>query len=199
MTEQYSHSPWAYLPTTIGEVHIKVVQRADEQIIGVRIVNVGRGEVRVETDVYVGEPQVLARACRTYKNRGEPGGWTVTDGIGKTVAAGLANRPVAMDVLYQVVREETSIVPPRVSEPKDTSRPGQRARIIEPKDQPDHETLAGLTEQQLAALPARFHTPEWMPAEVGAAFVCRVCHGEGWVTAWPCATARKHGAEVFEQ
>jgi hypothetical protein len=75
----------------------------------------------------------------------------------------------------------------------------ERARIIEPKDQPSFEDQFDLTEEQLSALPARFHTPVWMPAEQGAGFVCRVCWGDGWVTSWPCKTAREHGAEVFEQ
>lgn len=77
-------------------------------------------------------------------------------------------------------------------------KPGDRARLIQPVDQPDYETLTELSEEQVAALEPRFHTPVWTESTPGA-FCCAVCWGDGWGSEWPCATARKHGAEVFEQ
>lgn len=54
-----------------------------------------------------------------------------------------------------------------------------------------------LTAEEKAALPARFHTPAFDNLGRPNAWLCRVCWGDGWVTQWPCATAQKHGAEVF--
>ena len=70
--------------------------------------------------------------------------------------------------------------------------------ITLPDDQPGYEELGELSMPEKAALPARFHTPEWMDSTPGL-FVCRVCwDGDDMVvTDWPCATAEKAGRDVF--
>lgn len=74
-----------------------------------------------------------------------------------------------------------------------------RPFITLPPDQPCYEELVEMTMEQRRALPARFHTPYWLDASVGAAFICRVCwDGEEMeVTAWPCPKAEREGREVF--
>ncbi|MFJ9799907.1 hypothetical protein [Streptomyces sp. NPDC101145] len=72
-----------------------------------------------------------------------------------------------------------------------------RAVLLEAPDQPSYEDLVDLTEEQRAALPARFHTPHFDDLGKPHAWLCRVCWGDGWSTQWPCKTAVEHGAEVF--
>lgn len=72
-----------------------------------------------------------------------------------------------------------------------------RATLLEAPGQPYYEDLVDLTTEEKAALPARFHTPTFDRLGKPNAWLCRVCWGDGWVTQWPCATAQKHGAEVF--
>lgn len=73
----------------------------------------------------------------------------------------------------------------------------QRATLLEAPDQPGYEELLDLTDEQRRSLPPRFHTPQFDRDGVPAAWLCRVCWGDGWVTRWPCATAAAHGGEVF--
>lgn len=73
----------------------------------------------------------------------------------------------------------------------------QRALIVQPPDMPDWELLIEMTEQEKKDLPARFHVPIFEDSASPKAWLCAVCWGEGWVSSWPCATACKHGAEVF--
>ena len=73
----------------------------------------------------------------------------------------------------------------------------QRATLIPAPDTPGYELLTGLSEEELAALPARFHVPAYMESSSPQMWVCAVCWGEGWVTQWPCKTAVKHGLRVF--
>ncbi|GAA0705024.1 hypothetical protein GCM10010193_70080 [Kitasatospora atroaurantiaca] len=73
----------------------------------------------------------------------------------------------------------------------------QRATLLPAPDAPGHEELGELTDEQKAALPARFHTPVWEGNATPNAWLCAVCWGDGWVTQWPCETAARHGAEVF--
>ncbi|WP_327223093.1 hypothetical protein OG229_02795 [Streptomyces platensis] len=72
-----------------------------------------------------------------------------------------------------------------------------RATLLEAPGHPYYEDLVDLTAEEKAALPARFHTPAFDNLGRPNAWLCRVCWGDGWVTQWPCATAQKHGAEVF--
>jgi hypothetical protein len=72
-----------------------------------------------------------------------------------------------------------------------------RAVLLEAPDQPSYEALVDLTEEQRAALPARFHTPWFDRDGTPNAWLCRVCWGDGWVTRWPCKTAVQHGTAVF--
>lgn len=71
-----------------------------------------------------------------------------------------------------------------------------RPFITLPPDQPNFEAIGEMSREELAALPARFHTPEWSLSTPGA-FVCRVCWGEGWMTTWPCPSALADGEGVF--
>lgn len=71
-----------------------------------------------------------------------------------------------------------------------------RPFITLPPDQPGYEAIGEMSPEELTALPARFHTPEWSESTPGA-FVCRVCWGEGWMTTWPCPSALARGYEVF--
>lgn len=74
-----------------------------------------------------------------------------------------------------------------------------RATLFEAPGQPDYEELVDLTADQKTALPAQFHTPVFDKLGTPKAWLCRVCWGDGWVTKWPCATAQKHGAQVFTE
>lgn len=73
----------------------------------------------------------------------------------------------------------------------------RRAILLPPPDAPSDEDLADLTDDEKAALPARFHTPVWEGLAVPHSWVCAVCYGDGWTTAWPCKTALRHGESVF--
>ena len=73
----------------------------------------------------------------------------------------------------------------------------QRATLLPAPDAPGYELITGLSEEELAQLPARFHTPVFLDTATPRSWVCAVCWGEGWVTGWPCKTATKHGAKVF--
>lgn len=73
----------------------------------------------------------------------------------------------------------------------------QRAVLVPAPDVPSWETTSFMTREELAALPARFHTPVFVDTASPKAWVCAVCWGEGWVSQWPCATANQHGTEVF--
>ncbi|MGW2920321.1 hypothetical protein ACWDBF_21020 [Streptomyces angustmyceticus] len=73
----------------------------------------------------------------------------------------------------------------------------QRATLLQAPDHPGYELITGLSEQELAALPARFHVPAFMDTCTPKAWVCAVCWGDGWCTRWPCATALEHGTQVF--
>lgn len=68
--------------------------------------------------------------------------------------------------------------------------------LIEAPDHPAYDVLPG-GEAERAALPARFHIPQWYESGRPPAFVCAVCWGDGWVAEWPCVTAQQHGAEIF--
>lgn len=72
-----------------------------------------------------------------------------------------------------------------------------RAQLLPAPDMPDFEDLADLTDEEKAALPARFHIPVWSGDASPHAWICQVCWGDGWTSGWPCATAHKHGGEVF--
>ena len=73
----------------------------------------------------------------------------------------------------------------------------QRATLIQAPDHPSYELITGLSEEELAALPPRFHVPAYMESSSPQMWVCAVCWGDGWVTGWPCKTAVKHGLRVF--
>lgn len=73
----------------------------------------------------------------------------------------------------------------------------QRSLLFDAPDMPDYEVLIEMTEQEKADLPARFHIPRFDDVGKPNAWLCAVCWGEGWVTGWPCATAMKHGTQVF--
>lgn len=68
--------------------------------------------------------------------------------------------------------------------------------ITLPADQPWSEELSDLTMEQKAALPLRFHTPQWANT-TPPAYLCRVCWIEGEATGWPCPTARDAHDDVF--
>lgn len=73
----------------------------------------------------------------------------------------------------------------------------QRATLLPAPDSPGYELLTGLSEEELAALPARFHVPAYMESSSPQMWVCSVCWGDGWVSQWPCKTAVKHGLKIF--
>ncbi|MET9656364.1 hypothetical protein [Streptomyces sp. NPDC006510] len=73
----------------------------------------------------------------------------------------------------------------------------QRATLLPAPDAPGYELITGLSEEELAALPPRFHVPAFMESSTPKMWVCAVCWGDGWVTGWPCKTAVKHGLRVF--
>lgn len=54
-----------------------------------------------------------------------------------------------------------------------------------------------MTEEEVWALPARFHVPVFMESSTPKAWVCAVCWGDGWSTMWPCKTALDQGLRVF--
>lgn len=82
-------------------------------------------------------------------------------------------------------------------EPVEHDECAARAQLIEPPDMPGYEDLYDLTLEEKAALPARFHLPRFDDLGQPNAWLCCVCWDEGTATQWPCATAYKHGAEVF--
>ncbi|MFD4921202.1 hypothetical protein ACFWNE_07760 [Streptomyces goshikiensis] len=73
----------------------------------------------------------------------------------------------------------------------------QRAMLIQPPDMPCWEILIEMTEQEKKDLPARFHLPVFESLGKPNAWLCAVCWGDGWSSCWPCATATKHGTQVF--
>jgi hypothetical protein len=73
----------------------------------------------------------------------------------------------------------------------------RRAVLLPAPDAPDYEDLGDLTDEQRAALPPRFHTPVYDGDKTPAGWLCAVCWGDGWATAWPCQVATKRGGEVF--
>jgi hypothetical protein len=73
----------------------------------------------------------------------------------------------------------------------------QHATLLQAPDHPHYELLAGLSLEEKAKLPARFHIPvfdDWVKPN---AWLCAVCWEEGHVVGWPCATATKYGTQVF--
>lgn len=73
----------------------------------------------------------------------------------------------------------------------------QRATLLQAPDHPGYELITGLSEEELAELPPRFHVPAYMESSSPQMWVCAVCWGDGWVSQWPCKTAVKHGMRVF--
>jgi hypothetical protein len=73
----------------------------------------------------------------------------------------------------------------------------QRATLLQAPDHPDWELITGMTEEEVWALPARFHVPVFLDTCRPKAWVCAVCWGDGWNTQWPCKTAQEHGTSVF--
>ncbi|MFJ8345085.1 hypothetical protein ACIQ9J_01655 [Streptomyces sp. NPDC094153] len=73
----------------------------------------------------------------------------------------------------------------------------QRATLLPAPDAPNWELITGMPEEELFALPARFHTPVFLDTTIPSAWACAVCWGDGWSAAWPCPTAQKHGTKVF--
>ena len=71
----------------------------------------------------------------------------------------------------------------------------QRATLLQAPDQPYDELILDMTEEEVHALPARFHIPASI--EPTKSWVCAVCWGDGWSTQWPCKTAVDHGLRVF--
>ncbi|MFE9448340.1 hypothetical protein [Streptomyces sp. NPDC006739] len=71
----------------------------------------------------------------------------------------------------------------------------QRALLLPAPDAPGYELITGMTEEEVRALPARFHIPVFV--EPVRAWVCAVCWGDGWSTRWPCKTATEQGLNVF--
>ena len=82
-------------------------------------------------------------------------------------------------------------------EPVEHDGCAQRATILHAPDHPYYEILAGFSLEENAKLPARFHVPFFDDCGVPNSWLCAVCQDEGTVTGWPCATAIKHGTEVF--
>lgn len=73
----------------------------------------------------------------------------------------------------------------------------QRATLLPAPDAPSWELITGMTEEELRALPARFHIPVFMESSSPKLWVCAVCWGEDWVAQWPCKTAVEQGLRVF--
>ena len=73
----------------------------------------------------------------------------------------------------------------------------QRAVLLPAPDAPGYELITGMSEEQVRALPARFHIPVFMESSTPRMWVCAVCWGDGWVAQWPCKTAVDQGLRVF--
>lgn len=71
----------------------------------------------------------------------------------------------------------------------------QRATLLPAPDAPAWELITGLSEEELAELPPRFHIPAFV--EPTRSWVCAVCWGDGWSTQWPCKPATEQGLRVF--
>lgn len=72
------------------------------------------------------------------------------------------------------------------------------AILLEAPDHPHYEELPETLEER-EKLPPRFHVPHWLDTCTPRSWVCAVCWDDGITTSWPCATAMKHGGEVFAQ
>lgn len=42
------------------------------------------------------------------------------------------------------------------------------------------------------------HQPHWDGLGQPHSWICSICWGDGWTTAWPCEIATKHGKAVAE-
>ncbi|MFJ2568883.1 hypothetical protein ACIOYT_00485 [Streptomyces halstedii] len=73
----------------------------------------------------------------------------------------------------------------------------QRATLLQAPDHPDYELLAGVSLEENAKLPARFHIPVFDDCGIPNAWLCAVCQEDGVVSLWPCKTAVEQGARVF--
>lgn len=73
----------------------------------------------------------------------------------------------------------------------------QRATLLPAPDAPGWELITGMSEEELRALPPRFHIPVFMDSCTPTMWVCAVCWGDGWSTQWPCPTAYEQGTKVF--
>lgn len=73
----------------------------------------------------------------------------------------------------------------------------QRATLLQAPDHPSYELLAGVSLEENAKLPARFHIPVFDECGKPNAWLCAVCQEEGAVSLWPCKTAMEQGAKVF--
>ncbi|MGW5123248.1 hypothetical protein ACWEQ7_04135 [Streptomyces sp. NPDC004069] len=73
----------------------------------------------------------------------------------------------------------------------------KRATLLPAPDAPGYELITGMSEEEVWALPARFHTPVFLDTCEPKAWVCAVCWGDGWNTQWPCKAAQAHGTQVF--
>lgn len=82
-------------------------------------------------------------------------------------------------------------------EPVEHDGCAQRATLLHAPDHPYYELLAGFSLEENQALPARFHVPFFDDCGIPNGWYCAVCQDENTVTGWPCATAVKHGTEVF--
>lgn len=86
---------------------------------------------------------------------------------------------------------------PVVGEPLEHEQCHHRATLAPAPDAPGYEELVDVPEDQRAALPARFHIPVYDDLGKPKTWACAVCWGDGWTTAWPCATALENGRDVF--
>ncbi|MFF3094222.1 hypothetical protein [Streptomyces cyaneofuscatus] len=73
----------------------------------------------------------------------------------------------------------------------------QRATLLQAPDHPSYELLAGVSMEENAKLPARFHVPVFDDCGVPNAWLCAVCQEDGAVSKWPCAAAVEQGTKVF--
>jgi hypothetical protein len=73
----------------------------------------------------------------------------------------------------------------------------RRTLLLEAPDMPSYDVLIDMDMAEREALPPRFHVPVFDDLGKPNAWLCRVCWTEGVVTAWPCNTAMRHGAQVF--
>jgi hypothetical protein len=69
--------------------------------------------------------------------------------------------------------------------------------LVPAPDAPGYEAIGEMTEAERKALRPRFHTPSFVQDSTPKAWVCAVCWGDGWVTAWPCEVALEFGHLVF--